>query len=231
MTTLTDQFQNLHAEEAIALPVAVAGAGSRLPWCEVCVDDYHADWDGGTMHHVSSTTVGLSAYAYEVTTTETGQPVTKRETDWLTVSRAQRADQEPAAICLGLPEMVKRPADPHDLLSPCGHWALMSLAEAQRTGVALLVMTRPADGTLHTVSSPGDPSPCCASEVLRQSAYKTAVFCPGCGSLYWLNRDSTVDLPPAEDSELAMGVREALADAGQDAPDWHAGAGVPAAAR
>jgi hypothetical protein len=164
---------------------AILVAGPCPPWCEI---DDHDDFDGGDMHHSNSTNVGLLSYTYEVTSTESGRPAVTRHSDSLMVSRVQLRDREPA-IVVTLPDML--PGTDH-CVDPDGHitvpdgQALLTFAEAREAAIALLVMAGRADGSPHLACAPGDPSPCCAGEALRQSAYETAVFCTRCGSLYWV---------------------------------------------
>jgi hypothetical protein len=159
-------------------------AGPCPPWCEI---EDHDDFDDGQMQHMASTNVGLSAYPYEVTCTSSGRPAVTQHTDSLMVSRSRLRDRAPA-IVITLPGML---AGPGQCTDPDGHvscpdgQALLTFAEAQDTAVALLVMAGRADGSPHLACALGDPSPCCAGAALRQFTCQAAVFCPGCGSLYW----------------------------------------------
>jgi hypothetical protein len=157
-----------------AIPV-----GLCPPWCEI---DDHQDHDGGKMRHSTSTTVGLSLYPYEVTSTESGEPVVTLHSAYLIVSRTQLRDHE-SAILVELPD-VNECADPDGHIA-LPNEALFTFAEAQDMAVALLVMARDTGGSPHFACAPGDPSPCCSGESLRQSTYEVAAFCTECGSLYW----------------------------------------------
>lgn len=146
------------------------------PWCEI---DDHQDWYGSERHH-ATTIVTLSSYPHEVTSTETGAPVTTRYADWLNVIRIQVRDHEPV-IAIELPDESNL-ADPDGIIDKNSGSAMFTFAEAQETGVALLVMAGREGGSSH---APGDPALCCPEQALRASAYPTAVFCPSCGTLYW----------------------------------------------
>lgn len=176
MTLMTDPAADFGNDEAVS---RFPGHHACPPWCEI---DDHDDWDGGEIHHDSATTVGMTLYPYEVTSTESGAPVTTQCCDYLNIARVQVRDHEQVVVVTHPP--VSDALDPDGVLSVPGQFAL-TFAEARDAAVALLVMTGPAEGSLHFACAPGDPSPCCPDSPLGASAYPPAVFCPSCGSLYW----------------------------------------------
>lgn len=138
------------------------------PWCVI---DEHRDWDGDKMHHMAWTNLSLSSY---------------READALMIGREQVRDH-PFAVTIQLPDGMETLEDPDGIVPVRlqDSEVMLTVPEAQEAGVALLVMSGPMEGTIHSACAPGDSSPCCPGSPLRASAYQAAVFCPGCGSLYW----------------------------------------------
>src|SRR5579872_644574 len=108
---------NVLAQDTALSPVeapALPAAGPCPPWCEI---DDHDDFDGAAMRHSTWTNVALSSYPYEVTSTESGQPVTTQHSDTLIVSRVQLRDHAPG-IVISPPDVV--PGTDH-CADPDGH--------------------------------------------------------------------------------------------------------------
>jgi hypothetical protein len=185
-TTIAKLLDSAQASTALGPAEAAKTllAGPCPPWCEI---DDHDDFDGGEMRHSTWTSVDLSSYPYEVTSTESGRPVVTQHCDSVIVSRVQLRNREPA-IVLTSPDIqpdTGHRTDPDDHLGLPDGQILLTITEAQDAALALLVMGSHADRSLHFACAPGEPSPCCTREALRQSAYESAVFCTRCGSLYW----------------------------------------------
>jgi hypothetical protein len=148
------------------------------PWCEI---EDHDDY--GSERHACFSSVDMTFYPYDVTTTESGTRVTAQYYDDLSILRVQVGDGEPA-IAIEPPGTNADCAAPAGLADPSGCEAILTFAEAQEAAIALLVMTSREDRSSHAACTPGDPAPCCPDSPLGASAYPSAVFCPSCGSLY-----------------------------------------------